>query len=106
VALRGPDQRHGRRLEQAIELSRQKHPGVTVKFEEKGFEQIQQNAQMILNSNRRARHHGVQQGQRDRRPAVQAGPAHRPEHREATKRGWDKKLSAGLQTTAKYDAAA
>ncbi len=65
----------------AIKKFEATHPGVKVKFEEKGFEQIQQTAQMILNSDQAPGHHGVQQGQRHRRPAVVAGAAHRPELR-------------------------
>ena len=38
---------------QAIKDFKAKYPGVKVKFEAKGFEQIQQNAKMILNSDRR-----------------------------------------------------
>src|SRR5690348_14047781 len=46
----GPNSAMGIAWNKAIELFKASHPGVEVKFEEKGFEQIQQNAQMILNS--------------------------------------------------------
>ena len=46
----GPDSAMGVAWNEAIKEFEAKHPGVKVKFEEKGFEQIQQNAGMILNS--------------------------------------------------------
>src|SRR5688572_17561443 len=46
----GPTSAMGIAWNKAIERFKESHPGVTVKFEEKGFEQIQQNAGMILNS--------------------------------------------------------
>jgi raffinose/stachyose/melibiose transport system substrate-binding protein len=36
--------------EEAMRQFEQTHPGVTVEFEEKGFEQIQETASMVLNS--------------------------------------------------------
>jgi raffinose/stachyose/melibiose transport system substrate-binding protein len=36
--------------DKAIEIFKKEHPGVKVEFERKAFEQIQQNAGMILNS--------------------------------------------------------
>jgi raffinose/stachyose/melibiose transport system substrate-binding protein len=45
-----PNSAMGIAWKQAIATFEKSHPGVTVKFEEKGFEQIQQNAGMILNS--------------------------------------------------------
>src|SRR5690349_14125357 len=46
----GPTSAMGVAWAKAIELFKASHPGVEVKFEEKSFEQIQQNAGMILNS--------------------------------------------------------
>ena len=46
----GPDSAMGKAWAAAIEEFEDTHPGVTVRFEEKGFEQIQKNAQMVLNS--------------------------------------------------------
>ena len=40
----------GRAWDKAIEVFKTEHPGVTVEFERKAFEQIQQNASMILAS--------------------------------------------------------
>src|SRR5690349_25170821 len=46
----GPNSAMGVAWNEAIKQFQASHPGVTVKFEEKSFQQIQQNAQMILNS--------------------------------------------------------
>src|SRR4051794_41780223 len=46
----GPDSAMGVAWNQAIKEFEQTHPGVKVKFEEKGFEQIQKTAPMVLNS--------------------------------------------------------
>jgi raffinose/stachyose/melibiose transport system substrate-binding protein len=47
----GPDSAMGTAWAQAIKEFQSSHPNVTVKFEEKGFEQIQKTAPMVLNSN-------------------------------------------------------
>src|SRR5438067_810285 len=46
----GPDSAMGVAWNEAIKEFEAKHPGVKVKFEEKGFEQIQKTAPMVLNS--------------------------------------------------------
>jgi raffinose/stachyose/melibiose transport system substrate-binding protein len=46
----GPDSAMGVAWNQAIKEFEATHPGVKVKFEEKGFEQIQKTAPMVLNS--------------------------------------------------------
>src|SRR3954465_4746535 len=46
----GPDSAMGVAWNEAIKEFEAKHPGVKVKFEEKGFDQIQKTAPMILNS--------------------------------------------------------
>jgi raffinose/stachyose/melibiose transport system substrate-binding protein len=87
---------------EAIKKFEASHPNVTVKFEEKGFEQIQKTASMVLNS--------------DEAPDIMESPKGNATAgllskqglltdltEEATKRGWDKLLPGGLQTTAKYD---
>lgn len=47
----GPDSAMGVAWKEAIKEFEAQHPGVKVKFEEKGFEQIQKTAPMVLNSN-------------------------------------------------------
>ncbi len=98
----GADSAMGVAWDKAIEVFKTEHPGVTVDFERKTFEQIQQNAGMILNStegpdvmeyNKGNATAGLlsSQGLLTDLSAV------------AVKRGWDKKLTPSLQTTAKYD---
>src|SRR4029079_18812875 len=98
-----PNSAMGIAWKQAIAAFEKSHPGVTVKFEEKGFEQIQQNAGMILNSDEAPDIMEYNKGNAAAVLLSQQGrltdlPA------EATKRGWDKLLSPSLQTTARYDA--
>jgi raffinose/stachyose/melibiose transport system substrate-binding protein len=98
-----PDSAMGIAWKQAIAAFEKSHPGVTVKFEEKGFEQIQQNAAMILNSDEAPDVMEYNKGNATAGLLSKQGlltdltP-------EATKRGWDKVLSSSLQTTARYDA--
>lgn len=46
----GPDSAMGQAWAEAVREFEKTHPGVKVEFEEKGFEQIQKTAPMILNS--------------------------------------------------------
>lgn len=98
----GPTSAMGVAWNKAIEIFKQKHPGVEVKFEEKSFEQIQQNAQMILNSDSAPDILEYNKGNATAGLLSKQGLLTDLSD-EATKRGWDKKLSASLQTTAKYD---
>ncbi|MGW5442564.1 ABC transporter substrate-binding protein [Streptomyces asiaticus] len=98
-----PNSAMGIAWKQAIEEFKKSHPGVTVKVEEKGFEQIQKTASMVLNSgdapdlmeyNKGNATTGLLSKQdllTDLTP-------------EVTKRGWDKPLSSGVRTTSRYDA--
>ncbi|MBO3737982.1 extracellular solute-binding protein [Actinoplanes flavus] len=97
-----PDSAMGVAWNKAIELFKSSHPGVEVKFEEKGFEQIQQNAQMILNSDSAPDIMEYNKGNATAGLLSKQGLLTDISD-EFTKRGWDKKLSASLQTTAKYD---
>ncbi|MDX3232810.1 extracellular solute-binding protein [Streptomyces sp. ME19-01-6] len=98
-----PNGAMGAAWKQAIEEFKKSHPGVTVKFEEKGFEQIQKTASMVLNSNDAPDVLEYNKGNATAGLAAKQGlltdltP-------EVTKRGWDKSLSAGVQTTSRYDA--
>jgi raffinose/stachyose/melibiose transport system substrate-binding protein len=98
----GPDSAMGVAWAAAIEEFERTHKGVTVTFEEKGFEQIQKNAGMVLNSDEAPDLMEYNKGNAtagllskqglltDLSPVV-------------TERGWDKLLSPSLQTTCKYD---
>ncbi|MEV6305924.1 extracellular solute-binding protein [Actinoplanes sp. NPDC051861] len=98
----GPTSAMGIAWNKAIELFKSSHPGVEVKFEEKGFEQIQQNAQMILNSDSAPDIMEYNKGNATAGLLSKQGLLTDITD-EASKRGWDKKLSPSLQTTAKYD---
>ncbi|MFI1996164.1 extracellular solute-binding protein [Actinoplanes sp. NPDC020271] len=98
----GPTSAMGIAWAKAIEIFKTKHPGVEVKFEEKSFEQIQQNAQMILNSDSAPDILEYNKGNATAGLLSKQGLLTDLSD-EATKRGWDKKLSSSLQTTAKYD---
>jgi raffinose/stachyose/melibiose transport system substrate-binding protein len=99
----GPDSAMGVAWKKAIEEFQRTHPGVTVKFEAKGFEQIQKTAPLVLNSNDAPDLMEYNKGNATAGLLAKQGlltdltP-------EATSRGWDKLLSTSLQTTAKYDA--
>ncbi|WP_221357431.1 ABC transporter substrate-binding protein [Streptomyces beigongshangae] len=87
----------------AVEEFEKTHPGVEVKFEEKGFEQIQKTAPMVLNSDDAPDLMEYNKGN------ATAGHLSRQGlltdlSAEVTKRGWDEKLSAGVRTTSRYDA--
>lgn len=97
----GPTSAMGIAWTKAIEIFKQKHPGVEVKFEEKSFEQIQQNAQMILNSDSAPDILEYNKGNATAGLLSKQGLLTDLTD-QATKRGWDKKLSSSLQTTAKY----
>jgi raffinose/stachyose/melibiose transport system substrate-binding protein len=88
--------------DKAIEIFKTEHPGVTVDFERKEFQQIQQNAGMILNS---AEGPDIMEYNKGNATAglLSSQGLLTDLTAEATKRGWDKKLTPSLQTTAKYD---
>jgi raffinose/stachyose/melibiose transport system substrate-binding protein len=87
--------------DQAIKDFKKQHPGVTVQFSLKSFNQMQQNASMILNSSDVPDVMEYNKGDATTGLLSKEGlltdltP-------EATKYGWDKLLSPGLQVTAKY----
>lgn len=87
---------------EAIKEFEATHPGVKVEFEEKGFEQIQKTASMVLNSDEAPDILEYNKGN------ATAGLLSRQGlltdmSQEVAKRGWDKLLSPSLQTTARYD---
>ncbi len=88
--------------DKAIEVFKTEHPGVTVNFERKQFQQIQQNAGMILNSSEAPDVMEYNKGNATAGLLSSQGLLSDLSS-EATKRGWDKKLTPSLQTTAKYD---
>ncbi|MEU9183011.1 extracellular solute-binding protein [Streptomyces sp. NPDC048484] len=87
----------------AIKEFEKTHPGVKVKFEEKGFEQIQKTAPMVLNSNDAPDLMEYNKGNATAGHLSQQGLL-TDLSAQVTERGWDKKLSAGVRTTSQYDA--
>ncbi|GIF05689.1 extracellular solute-binding protein [Actinoplanes siamensis] len=98
----GPTSAMGVAWNKAIEIFKRKHPGVEVKFEEKSFEQIQQNAQMILNSDSAPDIMEYNKGNATAGLLSKQGLLTDLSD-QFGKYGWDKLLSGSLQTTAKYD---
>ncbi|WP_128382320.1 extracellular solute-binding protein [Streptomyces cavernae] len=97
-----PDSAMGVAWNEAIKEFERTHPGVRVEFEEKGFEQIQKTAPMVLNSGDAPDLMEYNKGN------ATAGLLSRQGlltdlTAEVTKRGWDKKISAGVRTTSQYD---
>ncbi len=78
------------------------HPGVTIHFELHTFEQIQQTAQMVLNSSSAPDLIEINKGAANAGTFAMDGLL-TDMTAEATKRGWDKILSPSIQTTCLYD---
>ncbi|GAB2846685.1 extracellular solute-binding protein [Streptomyces deserti] len=98
----GPDSAMGAAWNEAIKEFEKTHPGVKVEFEEKGFEQIQKTAPMVLNSGDAPDLMEYNKGNATAGLLSKQGLL-TDLTAEATKRGWDKKLSAGVRTTSVYD---
>jgi raffinose/stachyose/melibiose transport system substrate-binding protein len=98
----GPDSAMGKAWNAAIKEFEDKHPGVKVKFEEKGFEQIQKSAQMVLNSDEAPDLMESNKGNATAGLLAKQGLL-TDMTSEVKSRGWDKLLSPSLQTTCKYD---
>ncbi|GAB2741706.1 extracellular solute-binding protein [Streptomyces bullii] len=99
----GPDSAMGAAWNEAIKEFERTHPGVRVEFEEKGFEQIQKTAPMVLNSSDAPDLMEYNKGNATAGLLSQQGLL-TDLTAEATERGWDKKLSPGVRTTSVYDA--
>ncbi|MEU9285045.1 extracellular solute-binding protein [Streptomyces sp. NPDC048275] len=97
-----PDSAMGAAWNEAIKEFERTHPGVRVKFEDKGFEQIQKTAPMVLNSSDAPDLMEYNKGNATAGTLSKQGLL-TDLTAEATKRGWDKKLSAGVRTTSEYD---
>ncbi|MCO1576939.1 extracellular solute-binding protein [Crossiella sp. SN42] len=97
-----PNSAMGIAWQQAIKEFEASHPGVKVRFQEKGFEQIQKTAPMVLNSREAPDVLEYNKGNATTGLLSRQGLLSDLSE-EAGKRGWDKLLAPGLQTTAKYD---
>ncbi|TDD70847.1 extracellular solute-binding protein [Actinomadura darangshiensis] len=98
-----PDSAMGKAWNEAIKEFEATHPGVKVKFEEKGFEQIQKTAPMVLNSKNAPDIMEYNKGNATAGSLSKQGLL-TDLTSEVTKRGWDKLISPNVQVTAKYDA--
>ncbi|MFI2200578.1 ABC transporter substrate-binding protein [Streptomyces sp. NPDC020192] len=98
----GPDSAMGVAWNEAIKEFEAQHPGVKVKFEEKGFEQIQKTAPMILNSSDAPDVMEYNKGNATAGLLSKQGLL-TDLTTEATQRGWDKKIPASVRTTSMYD---
>ncbi|WP_328555245.1 extracellular solute-binding protein [Streptomyces sp. NBC_00358] len=98
----GPDSAMGVAWKEAIKEFEAQHPGVKVKFEEKGFEQIQKTAPMVLNSNDAPDIMEYNKGNATAGLLSKQGLL-TDLSAEAAKRGWDKKISGGVRTISQYD---
>jgi raffinose/stachyose/melibiose transport system substrate-binding protein len=87
----------------AIEEFKKTHPGVKVEFEQKAFEQIQQNAGMILNSDKAPDVMEYNKGNATTGLLAKQGLL---TDLTATvkERGWDKKVGESASVIARYDA--
>ncbi|MER5599082.1 extracellular solute-binding protein [Streptomyces sp. NPDC002265] len=99
----GPTSAMGVAWNEAIKEFEASHPGVQVKYEEKSFEQIQKTAQMVLNSSDTPDLMEYNKGNATAGLLSKQGLL-TDLSAEVAKRGWDKKLSAGVSTTSRYDA--
>jgi raffinose/stachyose/melibiose transport system substrate-binding protein len=85
----------------AIQQFKDTHPGVTVKFEQKGFEQIRTTAQMVLNSDQAPDVMELNKG--NATAGLLSSQGLLTDLTDVAKtRGWDKILSPSLQTTCMY----
>src|SRR3954447_1858970 len=87
-----PDSAMGVAWNQSIKEFEQTHPGVKVKFEEKGFEQIQKTAPMVLNSKDAPDTLEYNKGNATAGLLAKQGLL-TDISSEVTARGWDKQLS-------------
>ncbi|KUN28352.1 sugar ABC transporter substrate-binding protein [Streptomyces antibioticus] len=98
----GPNSAMGQAWNEAIKEFKATHPGVKVEFEEKGFEQIQKTAPMVLNSSDAPDVMEYLKGNASAGLLSKQGLL-TDLTQEATSRGWDKKLSASVRTVSLYD---
>ena len=99
----GPTSAMGIAWAEAVKQFKASHPGVTVNVEEKGFEQIRRTAGQVLNSDQAPDVMEYNKGNATAGLLSKQGLL-TDLTAEATRRGWDRKLSSSLQTTARYDA--
>lgn len=95
------DSAMGQAWARAVEIFKEKHPDVEVKMEDQTFEQLQKNAKIVLTGDQVPDVMEYNKGNSTSGQLAAQGLL-TPLTEEATSRGWDTKLSASLQTTARY----
>ncbi|MGM1062874.1 ABC transporter substrate-binding protein [Saccharothrix sp. Mg75] len=98
----GPDSAMGVAWAKAIELFEASHPGVEVRFEEKGFEQVQKTAPMVMGSKDAPDVLEYNKGNATAGLLSKQGLL-TDLSAEVTARGWDRRVGPGVDTTARYD---
>ena len=97
-----PDSAPGIAWTAAIQQFKDTHPGVTVAYENKGFEQIQQTAQMVLSSDQAPDVMELNKGNAN--AGLLSSEGLLTDLTDVAKaRGWDQLLSPSLQTTCMYN---
>ncbi|PJI93408.1 ABC transporter substrate-binding protein [Luteimicrobium subarcticum] len=96
------DSAMGQAWAKAIEIFKQEHPGVTVKTESQTFEQIQKNAKIILTGDDVPDVMEYNKGNATAGQLASQGLLTSLTD-EAKSRGWDKKVTGAIATTAQYD---
>jgi raffinose/stachyose/melibiose transport system substrate-binding protein len=99
-----PDSAMGVAWDAAIKEFQKQHPKVKVKFEKKGFEQIQKTAPMVLNSDEAPDVLEYNKGNATAGLLSKQGLL-TDMTAEVKKRGWDKKITGGVRTTSQYSPA-
>ncbi|RSN68350.1 sugar ABC transporter substrate-binding protein [Actinomadura sp. WAC 06369] len=97
-----PDSAMGVAWNAAIKEFEKTHPGVKVEFEEKGFEQIQKTASMVLNSDDAPDIMEYNKGNATAGALSKQGLL-TDMTAEVAERGWDKLIDPNVAVTAKYD---
>ncbi|MFD7658323.1 ABC transporter substrate-binding protein [Actinosynnema sp. NPDC059797] len=98
----GPDSAMGIAWAEAIKRFEESHPGVTVKFEEKGFEQVQKTAPMVLNSSDAPDVMEYNKGNATTGLLSKQGLLTDLSD-EAAERGWDREVGPAAGVTSRYD---
>ncbi|WP_136314144.1 ABC transporter substrate-binding protein [Actinomyces procaprae] len=95
------DSAMGQAWARAVEIFKEQHPEVTVRIEDQTFEQLQKNAKIVLTGDDVPDIMEYNKGNSTSGQLASQGLIE-PLTEQATERGWDAKLAASLQTTARY----
>ncbi|MBM2614941.1 extracellular solute-binding protein [Actinoplanes sp. LDG1-06] len=102
VQYENPTSAQGQGWQKALEIFKQKHPDVEVKFEQTSFDAARQNAKITLSGNDVPDVVEFNKGNADGGQLAAQGLLE-PLTEQVTKYGWDKKVTGGMSAFAKYD---